>query len=326
MSRQNAAVQPTRAALDGLLVIDKPAGWTSHDVVARVRRLSGVRRIGHAGTLDPMATGVLPLGIGRATRLIEYLSDADKAYRATIRLGVRTDTDDADGTPIAERDWSGVSEEHVRAELAGFVGDIGQIPPAYSAIKRDGVPMHRLARAGAAVELTARRVTVYRVDVVQMAMPDVTIDVACSKGTYIRSLARDLGEQLGCGAHVAALRRTRSGPFTLDDTVSLDQVAEAAQAGHLNGVLLRPDSAVQALPAIRLTPPDERLLLTGRHSSASNDGHPEGTVARAYGDDGTFVAIIRRTLHGWQPVKVFAEPARAGSDDGRKATIESPSS
>jgi tRNA pseudouridine55 synthase len=311
MSRQDASGQLAPVALDGLLVIDKPAGWTSHDVVARVRRLSGVRRIGHAGTLDPMATGVLPLGIGRATRLIEYLSDADKGYRATIRLGVRTDTDDADGSTLAERDWSHLTEEQVRVGLAGFVGEIDQIPPAYSAIKRDGVPLHRLARAGETVALTPRHVTIRGIEILEVALPDVTIDVACSKGTYIRSLARDLGEQLSCGAHLAALRRTRSGPFTLNDTTSLDELTEAAQAGRLGDRLLPPDAAVQSLPSIKLTSPDERLLLTGRHSPASHDKHPQGAVARAYGVDGSFVAIIRRTPQGWQPVKVFAEPAPA---------------
>ena len=294
--------------LDGLLVVDKPAGWTSHDIVAKVRRISAVRRIGHAGTLDPAATGVLPLGIGQGARVLEYVSGADKAYRATVRLGLTTDTDDADGAPLESGDWQTVTEEQVRAALQRFVGEIEQIPPAYSAIKQAGVPLHRLARAGRDVSPPPRRVTVERITLLTLALPDVTIDVDCSKGTYIRSLARDLGSQLGCGAHLAALRRLRTGPFTLDDAHSLDEIAVAAASGGLPALILPPDVALLSAPALVVDAGDEMRLLTGRGIALGAPSYPPDTRARAYALDGTFLAIVRPAgPGGWAPDKVFTE-------------------
>ncbi len=309
---------PHRAvSLDGLIVVDKPVGWTSHDVVAKLRRLTGERRIGHAGTLDPTATGVLPLGIGQGTRVIEYLLDDDKAYRATVRLGSTTDTDDAEGTVVRTGDWRSVTEEQVRAALGVFVGTIAQVPPAYSAIKRGGVPLHRLARAGEAVRPEPRRVTIYRIDVLAIALPDVTFEVVCSKGTYVRSLARDLGEALGCGGHLATLRRLRAGPFTLADAHTLGEIEDATASGGLPALLLPLDRPLLHTPALILDRRQESLLLTGRplrHVGAPATP-PRGSTAdvaarraRAYGDDGAFVAVARHDGTAWVPEKVFADP------------------
>ncbi len=209
-------------AIDGLLIVDKPAGWTSHDVIGRLRRLTGIRRIGHAGTLDPLATGVLPLGIGQGTRVLEYISDAEKQYTATLELGAVTDTYDADGTVIERRDWTGVSEQAIRYVLDGFRGAIEQQPPIYSAIKQGGVPLHRLARAGKVLTPPTRTVTIVALEVIAIDLPRVTIAVTCSKGTYIRSLAHDIGRRLGCGAHLTGLRRTKTGGFTIDQAHTIE--------------------------------------------------------------------------------------------------------
>ncbi|HMU36812.1 MAG TPA: tRNA pseudouridine(55) synthase TruB, partial [Marmoricola sp.] len=192
----------------GLVIVDKPAGFTSHDVVARVRRLAGTRKVGHAGTLDPMATGVLVLGVNRATRLLGHLMLTEKAYDATIKLGESTSTDDAEGETIATSDTSGLSEDQVRAALAEFVGDIDQVPTAVSAIKVDGKRAYARVRAGEEVELSARRVHIASIEVTRVELPEVDISVRCSSGTYIRAIARDLGAALGVGGHLSALRRT----------------------------------------------------------------------------------------------------------------------
>lgn len=209
----------------GLVIVDKPAGLTSHDVVARLRRLTGTRRVGHAGTLDPAATGVLVCGVGRATRLLGHLLLAGKEYEATIKLGVRTSTDDAEGEmlgPAATTD--GVTDEAITAAIARLTGTIEQVPSAVSAIKVGGVRAYARVRAGEDVELAARTVTVERFDVLERRGDELDVRVACSSGTYIRALARDLGEQLGCGAHLTALRRTRVGGFSLGDAHTLDEL------------------------------------------------------------------------------------------------------
>lgn len=215
-------------APDGLLVVDKPSGWTSHDVVARGRRLAATRKVGHAGTLDPMATGVLLLGIGRATRLLGHLALAGKAYDATIRLGEKTITDDAEGDVVEIVDASQTTDEAIRAACARYVGAIEQVPSAVSAIKIKGERAYKRARAGETVELAARPVTIHRLDVRAIrrsaAVVDVDVHVDCSTGTYIRALARDVGADLGVGGHLTALRRTRVGPYLLDDAYTLEQL------------------------------------------------------------------------------------------------------
>lgn len=293
--------------LHGFLVIDKPEGWTSHDVVARLRRLTGLRRVGHAGTLDPMATGVLPVALGQATKLLEYLSEADKVYRATVRLGLTTDTDDATGTPLVERPWQHLTEEAVRRALAEFVGTLEQVPPVYSAIKRGGVPLYRLARRGQPVTAPPRTVTIYRIDLCSVALPDVTIEVTCSKGTYIRSLARDLGERLGSGGHLRALRRLRTGPFGLHAAHTLDEVAQAAETGALPALVLPPDAVLLTAPALVLGPHAERRLMTGQALDIPAT-HPTGTVGRAYGADGALLGVVRVVEGGWHPHKLLGGP------------------
>lgn len=218
---------------DGLIVVDKPGGMTSHDVVARIRRLARTRRVGHGGTLDPMATGVLVIGVGRATRLLTYVIGAGKSYAATIRLGQATVTDDAEGEVVATTPAGAVTDDGVRAALAALTGEIDQVPSAVSAIKINGQRAYKRVRDGEAVELPARRVTVSRLDVraIRRDVPDVVdvdVDVTCSSGTYIRALARDAGAALGVGGHLTALRRTAVGGFTLAEAATLDQLEERA--------------------------------------------------------------------------------------------------
>jgi tRNA pseudouridine55 synthase len=218
-------------AVDGLLVVDKPAGPTSHDVVAKVRRLAGTRRVGHAGTLDPMATGVLLVGVGKATRLLGHLALADKSYAATIRLGAATTTDDAEGDVVARTPVTDLSEEHVRDTLASFVGELSQVPSSVSAVKVDGQRAHARVRAGEDVRLAPRDVVVHelRVDEVRFHGGVVEADVwlRCSTGTYVRAIARDAGQVLGVGGHLAALRRTSVGPVGVDEAVALAELEEA---------------------------------------------------------------------------------------------------
>jgi tRNA pseudouridine55 synthase len=210
----------------GLVIVDKPLGLTSHDVVARLRRIAGTRRVGHAGTLDPAATGVLVCGVGRATRLLGHLLLAEKEYDATIQLGVRTSTDDAEGEVLTTRPTAGITDQQIAAAVAGLTGAIQQVPSAVSAIKVGGVRAYARVRAGEDVELAARPVTVERFDVLERAGDALDVHVSCSSGTYIRALARDLGERLGCGGHLTALRRTRVGSFTVEQAHTLEELEQ----------------------------------------------------------------------------------------------------
>lgn len=228
-------------ATDGLVVVDKPSGLTSHDVVARVRRLARTRRVGHGGTLDPMATGVLVVGVARATRLLGYVIGAEKSYRATIRLGQATVTDDAEGEPLGYVDAARITQAQVRETLAGFVGEIEQVPSAVSAVKVRGVRAYTRVRQGEQVALAPRRVTIHRLAVTALrraslasvTVLDVDIEVTCSSGTYVRAIARDLGVALGVGGHLTALRRTTVGSFTLADALTLEELAELADPVRL---------------------------------------------------------------------------------------------
>ena len=231
-----------RTAPDGLVVVDKPAGMTSHDVVARVRRIIGTRKVGHGGTLDPMATGVLIIGVERATRLLGRLALTDKAYDATIRLGMSTVTDDAEGDELTRTDATPVTDSAIEAALAPLRGEIEQRPSSVSAVKVDGVRSYARVRAGEEVELATRRVTVSRLDVLHvrredLGFVDVDVTVVCSTGTYIRALARDLGDALGVGGHLTALRRTRVGPFGLEDSVTLVELEADPRVLPLSDVI-----------------------------------------------------------------------------------------
>ncbi len=219
----------------GVALIDKASGWTSFDVVAKLRGLTKIRKIGHAGTLDPLATGLLIVCLGKATKTIQGYQDAVKRYEALVRLGATTKTDDAEGDEENLRSTDGVDETHIAAALDKFKGEIDQIPPMYSAIKKNGVRMYKLARKGLEVERSPRRVVIHAMDMLRFENPELALDVTCSKGTYIRSLARDLGEELQCGGYLKALRRTAIGEYTVDKAVTLDQIAAALRATEHDG-------------------------------------------------------------------------------------------
>jgi len=245
----------------GLVIVDKPGGWTSHDVVARIRRLAGTRRVGHAGTLDPMATGVLVVGVGQATRLLGHLALTQKQYSATVRLGQATSTDDAEGEVISQQRAADLDPELLLAAVRGLTGEIQQVPPAVSAIKVGGKRAYRLAREGTPPELAARTVRVSSLTVLgirpQADLLDVDIEVTCSSGTYIRSIARDLGAALGVGGHLTALRRTRVGPYALAAARTLDQLAVSLELIPLA------DAAAAAFPRRDLTAEQARLVSHG---------------------------------------------------------------
>jgi tRNA pseudouridine55 synthase len=276
---------------DGLVVVDKPAGLTSHDVVARVRRLAKTRRVGHGGTLDPMATGVLVIGVNRATRLLTYVIGARKRYAATIRFGETTVTDDAEGDVTAATGASGVTDEAVRAALREQTGEIEQVPSAVSAIKIDGRRAYHRVRAGEEVELPPRRVTVYRLDVGDLRRPgdrdvlDVDVDVACSSGTYIRAIARDAGRALGVGGHLTALRRTAVGGFTLDEAATLAELEERAPDVVS---LSMSDAARRAFPQRTASADDARVL---RHGGPLAPAGIEGPYA-VFDASGEVLAIV----------------------------------
>jgi tRNA pseudouridine55 synthase len=281
---------------DGLVVVDKPAGWTSHDVVARMRRLAGTRRVGHAGTLDPMATGVLVLGVGQATRLLGHLALTDKDYAATIRLGMTTTTDDAEGEEIERRDAAAVSTAAIRVELARLTGDIEQVPSSVSAIKVDGVRSYARVRAGELVELKARPVNVERFQLVERRGDDLDVEVTCSTGTYVRALARDLGAALGVGAHLTALRRTRAGSFTVDAARTLDQLAAELSVVPLAAAV---DAA---FPRIDVSEADAERIGHGQRLVLDLPGAPTGVFA----PDGRVIALVEDREGVAQPLCVFA--------------------
>jgi tRNA pseudouridine55 synthase len=286
----------------GLVVVDKPAGLTSHDVVARVRRIAGTRRVGHAGTLDPMATGVLVLGVERATKLLGHLTLTDKAYAATIRLGQDTVTDDAEGEVAGGSSAAAVTEQDVAAGLAALTGVIEQVPSTVSAVKIDGRRAYARVRAGEQVELAPRTVTVSRLALAGWARPtadllDLDVEVDCSSGTYVRALARDLGRALGTGGHLTALRRTRVGPFTLADAVTLDELAS-----RTDPVPIPLDAAVAAaFPRRELTPAEtDRLRHGGRLDPVGRPG-PYG----AFDPDGHAVALVEDRSDAARPLVVL---------------------
>jgi tRNA pseudouridine55 synthase len=295
----------------GLVIVDKPGGMTSHDVVARIRRLAGTRRVGHAGTLDPMATGVLVVGVEKATRLLGYLALTEKQYDATIRLGQSTSTDDAEGEVTGTAPAAGVSAAALAEAVAGLTGEICQVPPAVSAIKVAGQRAYRLTRAGAAPDLPPRPVTVreFTVTAVRPAPAaggeflDVDATVRCSSGTYIRALARDLGAALGTGGHLTRLRRTRVGGYGLDAARTLEQLAERFE------VMPLAQAAAAAFPRRDLSADEARRLAHGARLPPV--GHPAGPAAAdrptaAYAPDGSLVALLTEQDGQARPLVVFA--------------------
>lgn len=319
------------ANLHGLLNVCKPRGYTSHDVVAVVRRTLGTRRVGHAGTLDPMAEGVLPVCVGRYTRLVDLISDRDKAYYAEIELGARTTTDDAEGEIVERREVPPLTPSDLEAPLARFRGRIDQVPPAFSAIKVAGQRAYDVARRGGVLELAARPVTIHRLDLVAWTPPKLAVLIVCSKGTYVRSLARDLGNLLGCGAHLTRLVRLWVGSFHLSDAVSLDEIGAAAAAGRVESVLQPADEALAALPAIVV--PERRAIDLGHGrpwptlpiaAAAVPSGHAETAppsagatpgLTRVYDTSGRLLGLAehdgRRRL--WQPRLALTQNTVAAS-------------
>lgn len=301
----------TPPSADGILVINKPPGITSHDVVNRVRRLTHQRRVGHAGTLDPLATGVLVVCLGQATRMAEYASGSDKTYCAEIVLGIATDTYDSDGR-VTARAAVHATLEDIQSALAGFLGDILQAPPAYSAIKQGGEPLYKAARAGLDVVTEARPVRIDALRVIAYELPVLVLEVDCGKGTYIRSLAHDLGQRLGCGAHLSALVRLRSGHFHLEDAITLDDLALAVQFGYLDRFLYAPDETVLDQPAVILGPERATSICQGKGlailaTTPAPSGGAEPVLCRAYDLAGEFLALGQLDRHAgwWQPHKVF---------------------
>jgi tRNA pseudouridine55 synthase len=298
-----------------MVIVDKPGGMTSHDVVARVRRLAGTRKVGHAGTLDPMATGVLVVGVEKATRLLGYLMLTEKEYAATIRLGQSTSTDDAEGEITGTGSAADVSAETLHEAVAGLVGEILQVPPVVSAIKVGGQRAYKLTRAGAAPELAARPVTVYEFTVTALrregGMADVDATVRCSSGTYIRALARDLGVALGTGGHLTRLRRTRVGGYGLKDARTLEQLADRFE------VLPLALAASAAFPRRNLSAEEARRLANGGRLGAQADagtradaGTPADVGAQAptaaFAPDGTLIALVAEESGQARPLVVFA--------------------
>jgi tRNA pseudouridine55 synthase len=280
----------------GLVVVDKAGGMTSHDVVARVRRLAGTRKVGHAGTLDPMATGVLVLGLERATRLLGHLMLTDTAYDATVRLGATTTTDDAEGEVVATASTEAVTDDAVREALTRFVGEIEQVPSAVSAIKVDGRRAYDRVRAGEQVELAARSVRIDEITVREIRGDDVDITVRCSSGTYIRAIARDLGERLGVGGHLVALRRTAVGPYTLDVAHTLEQLEQEF------AVLPIGAAARQAFPSLDLD--EEQATDVGFGRKLEIDLGQDGPVA-LFAPDGGFLALYTQDGELARAVAVF---------------------
>lgn len=281
----------------GLVVVDKAGGMTSHDVVARVRRLAGTRKVGHAGTLDPMATGVLVLGVDRATRLLGHLMLTDKAYDAVVRLGESTTTDDAEGETLAVAHpdaLAALTEDAVREAFAAFVGDIEQVPTAVSAIKVDGKRAYQRVRDGEDVQLAARPVTVHAIEVHEVALPEVRISVRCSSGTYIRAIARDVGARLGVGGHLTALRRTAVGPYGLDVAATLEELADGF------AVLPIADAARAAFPAVDLDDAGAADVRVGRSLDVALPG-----LTALFAPDGTFLALYEPRDGRARPVAVF---------------------
>jgi len=271
----------------GLVVVDKPGSMTSHDVVSRVRRLAGTRKVGHAGTLDPMATGVLVLGLNRATRLLGHLTLTDKRYDATVRLGGTTTTDDADGDLVSSSPTDHLSEDDVRSALSSLVGEIDQVPSSVSAVKVDGRRAYARVRAGEEVELSARRVTIHAIDVVSLDLPDVKVAVHCSSGTYVRAIARDLGAALSVGGHLTALRRTAVGPFTLADARTIDELTESFTITPIA------DAARASFPALDLDDAQAADVRVGRRLNLALD-----TTTALFAPDGEFLALYREGEDG----------------------------
>jgi tRNA pseudouridine55 synthase len=301
--------QDIKNAISGVLVVDKPIGMTSHDVVNAIRFGTGIRRAGHTGTLDPRASGVLVILVGPAVRLSEYVSASDKRYQAIIRLGASTDTFDADGRftrPVSAP--VNVSEQQFEETLKRFIGEIEQTPPPYSAVKVRGRRAYDMARKGESIELAPRKINVYHLEVLEWAPPEVVVDVHCSSGTYVRSLANDLGNALGSGAYLVGLRRTKSGRFSLRDATPLRKLQEAFRAGNWYQFLIPAAEALGDWPAVELNPDQVDDVKHGHRIPANPADKPGiNNLVRGVSMAGELVSLMEldATTSEWQPKKVF---------------------
>jgi len=298
------SLQPSvklQKAIDGFFNLNKPAQWTSHDVVNRVRRLLQIQKVGHAGTLDPLATGVLPICVGKGTKVVEYLLAADKEYRAVLRLGEETDSLDATGKVI-RRSEVNVAEAELRGVLGQFRGEIEQTPPMYSAIKIRGVPLYKAARAGQKIAVSPRHVTIRFLELLSFEDRDATIQVVCSKGTYIRSLCADIGRQLGCGAHLLRLQRLRSGPFQLEEAVTIDELEGLVAKGVVEGRLYSMDSVLSGILIVRVNAQTAANCCRGVPVSRIGMLDPwptdfdRGDTVRIHDPEGKLVAVGRAMI------------------------------
>ncbi len=307
--------------MDGILNINKPAGPTSFDIISLVRRLSGEKRVGHTGTLDPLATGVLPVCLGKGTRIIEFLVDTTKTYRAEIELGVSTDTYDAEGRVTGTGDYSAISREQVEEALSSLGEQTEQVPPAYSALKYKGKPLYKWAREGIDIEPESRPVRIHQIQLRDWETPLVSAEIVCGKGTYIRSLAHDLGQLLGCGAHLKSLVRLRCGIFDISEAVRVPELEEAFRQGNQEQFIYPLDSVLSHWKAVVVNDDRGREIVNGRPVRLEDNlftpggtgneqtalNNASGQYCRAYNEEGHFLAVLRRDPEKghWQPHKVF---------------------
>ncbi|WP_338045881.1 tRNA pseudouridine(55) synthase TruB [Paenibacillus sacheonensis] len=305
--------------MDGILAVWKPAGWTSHDVVAKVRGILKVKRIGHTGTLDPQVTGVLPLCIGRATRVVEYVQERPKSYEAVMQFGLATDTEDLTGTITEELPSVLLDEAQIREVLASFIGEIDQVPPMFSAVRVDGKRLYELAREGQVIERQARKVTIYGLELLEVQLnqphPVIRFSVVCSKGTYIRTLCVDIGQALHVPAVMVKLTRTMSGGFTQEDCLTLEQIAELKASGAIADKLTAASEALDHFPRITISAADVQRAFQGKRVSLANivaqDPFANHSLLRVYGEDGMFAGVFQPDEDSGtlKAVKVFTPTA-----------------
>jgi tRNA pseudouridine55 synthase len=293
---------------EGVLIVNKESGWTSHDVVAKMRRLLGESKVGHAGTLDPRATGVLPILVGRATRIAEYLIDWDKEYRAVLRLGETTDTQDAAGTVLTKVDPSQVTEAALQQVLARFRGTQQQLPPMYSAVKVGGRPLYKAARAGKTIDRAERAIVIHQLEMTAVHGPDITLRIVCSKGTYVRTLCADIGQALGVGGHLHALERRRVGPLSIDHALTIDQVAGRLTTDSLQGHFISLDDLLFQLPTVVVNEEQAQRVLHGSPISPAGIGplpsSPHPVSVRVKNEAGRLLAIGTHDARALGPIKI----------------------
>lgn len=298
--------------IHGIINVYKEKGYTSHDVVAKLRGIAGQKKIGHTGTLDPDAEGVLPVCLGKATKVCELLTDKDKTYRAVLFLGQTTDTQDASGTVLETSDVSNLNEAQVTEAIQGFVGEYAQIPPMYSALKVGGKKLYELAREGKTVERKARNVMIHSIKILRVDLPRVEMEVSCSKGTYIRTLCHDIGEKLGVGGCMESLLRVQVGRFVLADSLRLSEIQKAKEDGNLEKILQPIDSVFEQYRAVRIRPDQEKRLQNGNSFRKPDrlQNYDDQEMVRVYDSNGHFAAVYRYVEkdHEFRIVKMFLQP------------------